>query len=71
MLQIVVVEPYTTASVELEPPRALDNGGRRETTANRRNTAGAATGEKGVFMEGTLSERAKAPSFVEREREIH
>lgn len=70
MLQIVVVEPYTTASVELEPPRALINGGRRETAANRRNTT-AATGEKGVFMEGTLSERAKAPSFVEREREMH
>lgn len=70
MLQIVVVEPYTTASVELEPPRALTNGGRRETAANRRNTA-AATGEKGVFMEGKLPERAKAPSFVERERETH
>lgn len=70
MLQMVVVEPYTTARVELEPPRALPNGGRRETAENRRNTA-ATTGEKGLFMEGTLYERAKAPSFVERETEMY
>lgn len=49
MLQIVVVEPYTTASVELEPPRTLADGGKMEKAANRRNTA-AMTGEKGVFM---------------------